>query len=102
MLDKKLKKELLLVKKAQALAKAKTLIANAIVKNVGSVTSQLNASTATDPEIQKEWRSKFKIRDEIKFTHGRRLKDSIRNAKNLDDLEKISMNEKHEDWANGE
>jgi len=102
MSDKELKKGLLLVKKAQALAKAKTLIANAISKNVGSVTSQLNASTATDPEIRKEWDVKFALRNEIKFTHGRRLKDAIRNAKNLNDLEKIPMNEKYEDWANGE
>ena len=81
---------------------AKALIGVTLINKIGSINSQLNASTATNPDIQKEWQAKFKLRDEIKFKHGKRLKDAIRNAKNLDDLEviKISMTKSFKRWAN--
>ena len=89
---------------AKLLNSAKALIGQILVQKIGSITAQLNASTSTNPDVINEWQPKFQLRDEIKFIHGRRLKDAILGAKKLDDLEKIklTMTENFEGWANGE
>ena len=82
--------------------KAKNLIAETLLKEIGSITAQLNASTSTNPDVQKEWQAKFALRGEIKFVHGKRLKDAIRNAQDLDALEgiKSTMTSDFKGWAN--
>lgn len=89
-------------KQKQMLSAAKALIGVVLVKEIGSINTQLNASTATDPDVIEQWQAKFALRDEIKFTHGKRLKQAIRNASDLNQLEKISttMNKDYERWAN--